>query len=160
LIFIGMFLRGAARASYQSVLVEQALGGARVGDVMIPNPVVVPGDIPVDRAVEEHFMRHGFGGFPVGHDRQIEGLLSLRQVTGCPPEERSRRTVRDIMRPASDRITIPVSAPVSDALRRMEEADTGRLLVTDGGRVIGLVTRTGITRFIQLRASLQGDEAA
>src|SRR5262249_50199650 len=109
LIFIGTFLRGAARASYQSVLVEQALGGARVGDVMIPNPVVVPGDLPVSRAIEDHFMRHGFGGFPVGHDRQIEGLVSLRQVTGCPPDERARKTVRDVMRPASERITIPVS---------------------------------------------------
>lgn len=160
LIFIGMFLRGAARASYQSMLVEQALAGARVGDLMIEHPVVVPGDLPVSRAVDEHFMRHGFGGFPVGHDAEIEGLVSLRQVTACPPEDRSRRTVREIMRPAGDRVTIPVSAPVSDALRRMEEADTGRLLVTDGGRVVGLVTRTGITRFIRLRADLEGEEAA
>jgi Zn-dependent protease len=160
LIFIGMFLRGAARASYRSVVVEQALSGARVGDLMITDPVVVPGDLPVSRAVDEHFMRHGFGGFPVGRDADIEGLVSLRQVTRLPPDERPRRTVREIMRPARDRVTIPVSAPISDALRRMDEEDTGRLLVTDGGRVVGLVTRTGITHFIQLRADLEGDEAA
>jgi predicted transcriptional regulator len=44
------------------------------------------------------------------------------------------------------------------ALRRMVEADVGRLLVTDGGRVVGLITRTGITRFIQLKGELEGEE--
>jgi Zn-dependent protease/predicted transcriptional regulator len=157
LVFIGMFLRGAARASYQSVLVEIVLGGAHVRDVMVRDPVVVPGDLTVRDAIDEHFVRHGFGGFPVGHDGEIEGLVSLRQLRDCPPADRSRRTVREIMRPAGAAVSVAASAPLGEALRRMGEADVGRLLVTDAGRIIGLVTRTGIMRFIQLKADLEGE---
>jgi Zn-dependent protease len=160
LIFIGMFLRGAARASYQSVVVEHALGTASVRDLMIPDPVVVPADLTVSEAVEEHFLRHGFGGYPVGERGAIEGLVSLRQVKDCPPAERPRRSVRDIMRPADEPVKVAAEATVADALRRMVEADTGRLRVTDGTRIVGLITRTGITRFIQVRAELADEEPA
>jgi Zn-dependent protease/predicted transcriptional regulator len=158
LIFIGMFLRGAARASYQSVLVEQVLGGARVGDLTVHDPVVVPGDMSVSDVIEDHFIRHGYGGFPVSRDGEIVGLVSLRQIRECPPEERSRRRVRDIMRPADGTVTVAASAPLTDALRRMSDADLGRLLVVDDGRIVGLITRTGITRFVQVKAELVGDE--
>jgi predicted transcriptional regulator len=159
LIFIGMFLRGAAAASYQSVVLEQALAQARVRDLMIPDPVIVPPDLTVDEMVEQSFLRYGFGGFPVGHDGEIEGLVSLRQVKACPPAERRRRTVREIMRPADASVRVAATASAADALRRMAEADSGRLLVTDGGRVIGLITRTGITNVVQIKAELEGETA-
>jgi|MudIll2142460700_1097286.scaffolds.fasta_scaffold206247_1 CBS domain-containing protein len=37
-------------------------------------------------------------------------------------------------------VTIAATASVSDALRQMVIADSARLLVADGGRVIGLIT--------------------
>jgi Zn-dependent protease/predicted transcriptional regulator len=160
MIFIGMFLRGAARASYQGVLIDQALSGARVRDLMIADPVMVAGDMTVSDAIEEVFLRHGFGGFPVGRNDHVEGLLSLRHVKRCPREERDHRRVRDIMQPRGEPVEIPASASVADALRQMVEADLGRLLVTEGGAVVGLITRTGITRFIQIRTELEEDQAA
>jgi Zn-dependent protease/CBS domain-containing protein len=158
LVFIGMFLRGAAQSSYQSMMVEQALGGARVRDLMIPDPVVAPADITVNQAIENLFLRHGFGGFPVARDGEIEGLVSLRQVRVCPSEERTRRRVRDIMQPMDGRNAIPSTASVGDALGRMVDGDCGRLLVTDGGHVVGLITRTGIARFVKLRSELDTGE--
>jgi CBS domain-containing protein len=155
LIFIGMFLRGAARASYHGVVVEQALRGAAVRDLMITDPIMIPGDLTVEQAIEEQFLRHGFGGFPVGHDGEIEGLVSLAQLTHCPREERAVRTVREIMRPAGDNLKISANASVSDALRKMVSADSGRLLVTEGNRVVGLITRSLITRFIRVKIELE-----
>jgi Zn-dependent protease/CBS domain-containing protein len=160
LVFIGMFLRSAAGESFQAMLFEQALAGSRVGDLMIPDPVVVPASLTVEEALEQRFLRHGFGGFPVADDGRVEGLVSLRQVRACPPEQRARRRVRDIMRPAEPAVEIAASASVGDALRRMGEADSGRLLVTDGGRIVGLVTRTGIHRFLETRAALARERAA
>jgi CBS domain-containing protein len=154
LVFIGMFLRGAATASARALAVDQALGRAAVGDLMVRDPIVVPADMTVSEAVEERFLRHGYGGFPVVRDGHVEGLVSLRQVKDCPPEQRPLRRVRDIMRPADPAVTIPVSAPVADGLRRMGAAGTGRLLVVDGDRVVGLITRTGITRYVELEAGL------
>jgi Zn-dependent protease/predicted transcriptional regulator len=158
LIFIGMFLRGAARAGYHGVVVERALGSVKVRDLMVSDPVIVPGDLTVSQAIEEQFLRHGFGGFPVGEPGQIEGLVSLAQIKHCPPDQRAQRRVREIMRPADDSVKIAATASLSDALRQMLMSDSSRLLVTDGGRVIGLITLSGAMHFIQLKTELEEEQ--
>jgi predicted transcriptional regulator len=59
---------------------------------------------------------------------------------------------------AARRRQLAATASAADALRRMAEVDCGRLLVTDGGRVIGLITRTGIVNVVQIKAELEGEE--
>jgi predicted transcriptional regulator len=120
----------------------------------------VPADATVSEAVDQHFLRHGFGGYPVVRDGQVEGVVSLRQVKECPPAERNRRTIRDIMRPADRSLCVSADAPVAAALRQMQEVDSGRLLVTDDRAIVGLITRTGITRFVAMRTDLEGQAAA
>jgi CBS domain-containing protein len=159
LILIGMFLRGAAGASYQSLIVEQVLSSAPVRDLMVSNPVVVPSEISVRQAIEDHFLRYGFGGFPVARNGDIEGIVSLREVKDCPAEKRDERRVRDIMVAANARVTIPAAASAADALKQMTETESGRLLVVDEGRPVGLVTQTGIARFIQIQRLLEEGEA-
>jgi Zn-dependent protease/predicted transcriptional regulator len=156
LIFIGMFLRGAARASYQGLVMDHALGQTRVRDLMVREPVVVSPDTSVEDAVEDYFLRHGYGGFPVGSDGRIEGLISLPMVQRCPRAERATRTVRDIMRPLDAALTISPDAPVTPALQQMVAADAGRLVVLENGRLAGLITRTGIVRFVQMKTQLDG----
>jgi Zn-dependent protease/predicted transcriptional regulator len=155
LIFIGMFLRGAAQASYHGVVVEHVLSGATAGEVMVRDPVVIPGETTVEVALDDYFLRHGFGGFPVVVDGRIDGIVSLGDVKSCPREERPRRTVRDIMRPADAVVRIAADASVAQALRQMVESGNGRLLVVDGNRVAGLITNTGILRFTQLKTELE-----
>ena len=154
LIFIGMFLRGAARASYQGLVVDHALGQTRVRDLMVREPLVMSPDTRVEDAVEDYFLRHGYGGFPVGSGGQIEGLISLPMVQRCPRAERGTRTVREIMRPLDAALTISPDARVAQALEQMVAADAGRLIVLENGRLTGLITRTGIVRFVQMKTQL------
>jgi Zn-dependent protease len=154
LIFIGLFLRSAAVASYQGLLIQQTLGGARVGDIMVREPVVLDPDLPVERAIEEYFLKLGYSGFPVVSNGRMEGMLSLGQVRDCPPGERQTRRVREIMRRFDPSLAIAANASIGEALQRMGEKDVGRLVVTQNGKVIGLITRSGIARFVNLRAEL------
>lgn len=160
LIFIGLFLRSAASASYQSVVVEQALSEARVSDIMVREPVSLSPDLSIADAVEEYFLRYGYGGFPVVANGQVLGILSLSSVRHCPAGDRSQKKVRDIMRPRDAAIEISRSATVSEAMRRIIESETGRLLVMDGESLAGLITRTGITRFIHFRTLLAAPESS
>jgi Zn-dependent protease/predicted transcriptional regulator len=155
LVLIGMFLRGAAHTSYQSTVVEQALGQVPVRDLMIRDPVTVPAEATISQAVEEHFLRHGFASFPVRRNGEVEGLISLQQIKDCPPAERGRRTIHELMRPAQPAIEVPASAPAAEALRRMAEAGSGRLLVVEGGHVVGLITRAAIMGFVHVREELR-----
>jgi CBS domain-containing protein len=159
LIFIGMFLRGAARASYYGVVVEQALSRRHVGDIMVRDPVVVSPDISVGDAIEDYFLRYGYGGFPVGTASRVEGLLSLPMVQKCAREERAERRARDIMRGDVEKVSISPEATVSEALQKMVEMEVGRLLVMRDGHLEGLITRAGITRFVQLKTQLEETSA-
>jgi Zn-dependent protease/CBS domain-containing protein len=154
MIFIGLFLRSAASSSYQSMIVDQVLAGTHVRDIMIADPITVGPDSTIVDAIENYFLRYGYGGFPVAEDGKVEGVISLSQVRHCPPEERSTRRIRDLMRPLDDSVEITPAATVADAIHRMSAQDLGRLLVMEHGRLLGLVTRTGIARFVQTKAQL------
>ncbi|MEW6271608.1 MAG: site-2 protease family protein [Thermodesulfobacteriota bacterium] len=164
LILIGLFLRGAAEAGYHGVVAEQMLAHTRVRDVMVREPVRIPPELTLAQAIDDYFLRYGFGGFPVGDDGQVQGIVSLRQVRECPAEERARVRVGDVMRRATPELAIGPDEHVSDALRRMLAADSGRLLVMERGRLAGLITRNGITRYVRLSSELEApghtDEAA
>jgi Zn-dependent protease/predicted transcriptional regulator len=154
LIFIALFLKGAASSSYQSIVMEQVLGNGHVSEIMVHNPETVDADATVAETVNQHFMHHGYSGFPVVSGGAPAGILSLRQVRDCPPEERAVRKVREIMRKREPAIEISPAATISQALRQMSDADSGRLLVIQQDRLAGLITRSAIARYVMLRSQL------
>ena len=154
LIFIALFLKGAASTSYQSIVMEQVLGSAHVNEIMVHHPETVEASATVAEAVSEHFMHHGYGGFPVIDNGAPAGIVSLRQVRDCPAEERVVRKVSEVMRRREPAIEIAPTATVSQALRQMSEADIGRLLVVQQDRLAGLITRSAIARYVMLRSQL------
>jgi Zn-dependent protease/predicted transcriptional regulator len=160
LIFIGLFLRAAAVGGYQGTVVEQTLQRIRVGDIMTRSPVTVAPDLTVADAVERYFLKLGHGGFPVVADGRVAGILSLSQVSRCPPEERLHKRVEEIMRPLDQTVRIAAEASALDAMHQMNEAGTGRLMVVDeSGRLLGLITLTGVTRFVQMKTQLATEAA-
>ncbi len=154
LIFIGLFLRSAASSGYQNLIAEQAMSGARVREVMVRDPIVLNPDETVADAIENYFLRYGFGGFPVAVDGKALGVVALAQVRDCPASERASRRIGQVMRPADGTIEIAPGAAVLDAIRQMVAADIGRLLVVDNGMLAGLITRTGVTRYVYAKTQL------
>jgi Zn-dependent protease len=98
LVFIGLFLAQAARsAEVQSVLTSR-IEGLRVEDVMDAEPVAVPEEMPLDRALDEYFLRYRWSWFPVvdlgGH---LVGLVSRESVESVPEPARAGRAVASAM---------------------------------------------------------------
>jgi Zn-dependent protease len=155
LILIAMFLRSASIASVQNVTIERILGAAHVRDIMVREPLIVRSDASVAEVVENYFLRFGYAGFPVVRDGHAVGLISLGQVQQCPSEARATRQVESVMRGLDDSVTIAPSATVLEALHKMTEQDTGRLLVMEGDRLAGLITRSGVARFLQMKSRLE-----
>jgi CBS domain-containing protein len=63
-------------------------------------------------------------------------------------------TVREVMVPLTERLIIAPEEDVSLALQRMAEADLGRLVVMERGRLLGLLTKTGLSRFLHMKLEL------
>jgi CBS domain-containing protein len=152
---IGFFLLQGAQAGYTQVMLKEALAGIAVRDIMVKDVVSVPPGLSVRALIEGYFLAHGYGGFPVVDDGQVLGIVSLADVKRVPPEEYDRLTVREVMAPLTERLTIAPEEDVSVALQRMAEDSLGRLVVMERGRMRGLVTKTGLSRFLQMKLELQ-----
>ncbi len=151
---IGFFLLQGAEASYTQVLLKEALAGIAIRDIMVKDVVSVPPGLSVRALIERYFLTHGYGGFPVVEQGQVEGLVSLGDVKRVPPEDYDRLTVREVMMPLAERLTIAPEEDVSVALQRMAEDELGRLIVMERGRMLGLVTKTGLSRFLRMKLEL------
>ena len=156
LVVIGLFLRYAARVSYQQVAARNTFAGLALGDVIQRNVVTVEPDLMLDRLVDEYFYTYKFRSFPVLEAGRIVGVVSLKDVQGVPRAEWPSRCVREAMHLVREENLVRPSDGLSDVFRKMAEEDKGHLPVVEDGRLVGIVTRHDIMTLIQLKTDLGG----
>jgi len=159
---IGWFVITAAGAEATHALLQGALAGVRVRDVMTDHPVVVRADRTVDDVLEQAFLRHHCSSFPVVDGAgQVLGLLTLRRVRGVAPDDRSLHTAGDVAIPIARVAIVGPDEPLMDVLEHADPAaeSDGRLLVFDQGHLIGIVSPNDVNRAVQL-AALRGERRA
>jgi Zn-dependent protease/predicted transcriptional regulator len=152
LAFMGWFLLGAASAEARYLAVRDALGGLRVRDLMVPEPVTVSPDLTLGRFMDEVMWSRRYTSYPVVEGGRAVGLLPFRCVAEVPRGEWDGRRVRDCMLPLE---RVPVLAPddeLVDAVAELGEGDVGRGLVLDGGRLVGFVSITDVMRALEVGA--------
>jgi CBS domain-containing protein len=159
LSLIGMYLNNAARGGYEQVLVRQLLKGEPVGRFMTRNPIVVPPTLDLDRWVEDYVFRHHRRQFPVATDGRLDGVIATEALARYPRAEWRRRTVAEAMDTDVAALTIPGDADALQALGRMQRTGAGRLLVTEGGRLVGVVSLKDLLQLLDLKAELGSVEA-
>jgi Zn-dependent protease len=156
-MLVGWFLLQAADAEARSVVVHDALGGVRVGDVMTPSPVTGPAWLSVDDFVAQVVLQHRCSAFPVVEpDGDVVGLVTLRGLRGVPAGQRATTTVREIAAPRAEVPTATADELLVDVLERARpSAADGRILVVDpsGHTVVGIVSPTDIAGVLE-RAAL------
>jgi Zn-dependent protease len=151
LMFIGWFLYSAAQASYQQATLQETLSGIQVKDIMVKEMQTIDPSISLDKAVNEYFLRYGYGGFPVIDDGKFLGILTLKEVKNVPREDWGRVNVSTVFVPHDKKWEISPDADVMKALELMIKEDKGRIVVTERGKIIGLITRNGIARYVQIK---------
>jgi CBS domain-containing protein len=155
-ILIGWFIKDASAASYQQVRLDDALRGVTVRDAMVEAVETVPSSGSVAEAARQHFMRTGYGSYPVTRGETVVGLLCLKDVLRLSAEERDSTSVQGAMRPLTDDIVTDPDAPLPVAIARMAQAGTARLLVMHGDQLMGLLTMNGVIRRLKVREELGG----
>lgn len=156
---IGLFLRGAARMSYEQLLVRRALEGEPVARFMRREPVVVPASATLEELASDYFYRHFYKMFPVVVDGRLTGCVTLRDVRDIPRERWGTTTVGQIARACSPANAIAPDADALAALARMREGNVSRLMVVDeGGQLVGVITLRDLLEFLSMRVELEGDE--
>lgn len=154
LVLIGWFIMQAGAAGARQATLREALGGLRVRDVMVTDPVTVQADASVADLIDGYVARYTYGGYPVQRDGRIVGLVTLHDLSKIPRQEHAARRVETIMTPLDPAVLVDPEASVFDAFTRMVSGNQGRFLVEDRGRVAGLITLNGIMHLAQIRTSL------
>src|SRR4030043_616198 len=151
LMLIGWFLYSAAQASYQQSTLQETLSGIKVKDIMVTDLKTLSPSMTLDKAVDEYFLRYGYGGFPVIDDGKFLGILTLKEVKDVPRENWGKVKVSEAYIPHEKRGEISPDADAIKALELMIKEDKGRIAVTEKDRIIGLITRNGIARYVQIK---------
>jgi Zn-dependent protease/CBS domain-containing protein len=154
-IFIGMFLRGMSVQGYEELVIRKSLEGVHVEEVMVREVVSVPPDLTVSELIHDYFLHYAFRGFPVVENGRVLGVVSVAAVRQLPREVYDNRQVADIMTPLQDDLLIDAQASLADALVKMSRQEQDRLLVLKGEKLAGLVTKTGLLRFVQIKQVLE-----
>jgi Zn-dependent protease/CBS domain-containing protein len=149
LIFIGWFVLTASRTEESQVLLLGALSGLRVADVMSPDPVVAPGWITVEEFMRSYLPTQRAAAYPTRtFDGVLDGLVTLTRLTEVPPEQRPAVRVRDVGVGLDQVAQAAPGEPVSAVIGRFGHSADGQVLVVDGGRLVGLLSPTDITRVL------------
>ncbi len=150
LTFIGWFLYTVAQASYQQANLQENLSGLKVKDVMAKDIVTLTSSITLGEAVNNYFLKYGYGGFPVFKDGKFLGIITLKEIKNIPREDWTRVTASDVLIQHNREWEVSSEDDVMKALELMITKDKGRIVVTENNNVIGLITRNGIAQYIKI----------
>ncbi len=148
LIFIGLFVMSAARNEEAHVMMNGALSGLLVSDVMSRDPMLAPGWITVEEFMRTYLPMQRAAAYPLKtFEGAPDGMVTLARLAEVPPESRRTTRVRDVGVGLDEVPHAAPAEPVSAIVNRFLSSD-GLVLVLEGGRLVGLVTPTDITRLL------------
>ena len=153
LSLIGLFLRGAASATYEQTLARQILAGHPVSRFMNRRPITVSPELSVRELVEDYVYRYHHKVLPVVRDGRLLGCVTTAQVG---EDQWGRRTVAEIMEPCSEENTISPETDALEAMTKMQRTGRSPLLVVDRGQLVGILSLRDLLEFLTLKLQFEG----
>ncbi len=151
LAVIGMVINGSARAASMQTAISGQIEGVLVSDVMDRQPVAIPGELSVERALDEYFLRYRWPWFPVVGDAQrFLGLLLRDRADEVPEVSRSTALVADLLDSADDAYQVRDDTPLESLLGNQNLRRFGALMAVDAeGRLSGVITAEQVGRALR-----------
>lgn len=153
-MLLGFLLIAFARASYSRLVIKHSLGGKPAEHFMNPQPPTIPSDLSLEDFTRQHLLQKSDSLFPVVDERgEFVGCIDAAAVSRVPERQWALKTVGQIRFDCrSDRQIAPETDAVV-ALSRMAEKGYRELLVVQGERLMGVLTRHALLRYLSLRES-------
>jgi Zn-dependent protease/CBS domain-containing protein len=155
--FIGWFLLSAAQSANTQSMLQSMLKGVTVGEVMNPSPLTVPANISLQKLVDDYFLPRGLRSAMVTQNDQLVGLITLGDIRSIPREQWSQVPVGHVMIPVNKLHVVSPQQNLNDVLPLMAGRDVNQLPVVQDGRLVGVLSRDAIMRYLEVRRSLGVD---
>ena len=157
IIFTGWFLLTSAQSARSQSVLETAFRGVTVNQIMNTNVMTVPANISLQKLVDEYFLPRGLRSAFVMQGDQLAGLITLSDIRHVPRDQWPQTPVGFAMIPLERLHTITPQQNVKDVLPLMTGQDVNQLAVVQDGRLVGVLTREGILRSLEIRRNLGVD---
>ncbi len=157
IIFTGWFLLTSAQSARSQSVLDTAFRGVTVNQIMNTNVMTVPANISLQKLVDEHFLPRGLRSAFVMQGDQLAGLITLSDIRHVPRDQWPQTPVGYAMIPLERLHTITPQQNVKDVLPLMTGQDVNQLAVVQDGRLVGVLTREGILRSLEIRRNLGVD---
>lgn len=152
--FIGWFMDNAATQSYRHALLQEALRGVAVADLLTPECARISRAMSVSELVDHYVFPQGQRCFVVTEGEALKGLLTVHNVRGLARERWSLTPVGEIMIPYQQLVVAHPDEDAWTALQRMDERNVNQMPVEENGNFLGLITRENLLRYVRIRAEL------
>lgn len=154
LILIGWFLNSAAEASGRQSQEMEWFRGVKVRQVMNPRPLTVEPSLPLSAVVHDYILQRAVRALPVVEDDRLVGMVTLNEIRQVPREQWEEIPVSLVMTRLRDLQTVEPESELMTALRILAEHDVNQLPVVDDSQLVGLLSRSNMIRFLQIREEL------
>jgi Zn-dependent protease/predicted transcriptional regulator len=151
LILIGWFLGHAARASYGSLVATQALEHVAVSDLMWTRPEVATPGQTIRNLIEKQVLHSDQQLFPVVRDGAVIGAVALADIRNVPEHNWDTTPIDLIMKPKGLVPTVSPDTDATKALSLLDDTRTPEIPVVDQDRLLGLVRRQDLLRWLSVR---------
>lgn len=155
-ILIGMFLRSAASAGYQQTMAQRLLAGISVAQVMTPDPISVPPDLPISRFIDDYVYRYHHRVFPVAHAGVLLGRIGTKQVAELDRCLWPQTEVSAVALACTPEDVVAPRATALEAITKMSGSARSPLFVVRTGRLIGVVSRRDLMELLSIKLELGG----
>ncbi len=147
-ILIAFFIYIGASEEEKYAEVSATLEGIGVSDLMTREIAYVQDNLTISELLRLMFEKKHLG-YPIVDQftGKIAGMVTFTDIRSVPTSEHGNMLVRDVMKKV---IFIPEDADAMDALKMMSTEKVGQLLVQDKGSITGIVSRTDLTRSIEV----------
>jgi CBS domain-containing protein len=157
-VLIGLFIRFAAKSSYQREVFKSALAGEMVRNLM-KKPVTVRADLSLQELVDDYVYKYHHKLFPVMDGQQVQGCITTRQVGAVNRANWSKIMVGEIMGRCSPENSVYPDDDVIQVLTRMNGTGQSRMMVVDrSSQLVGIISLKDILGYLTARMELEGDQ--
>jgi len=150
---MGWFLADATTATRRQTLIRNALRGMSAQDLMTDDFTQIKQQLTFS-VVRDYIINSGQHTFVAIEDGKLRGMVTLGD-TQIHPTNWETTHISDIMTPAGLLKTAAPDDPSSDILEQMDDYDIDQIPVVQNDKLLGMVTRERVMRFLRARAVLK-----
>ncbi|MDD5311735.1 MAG: site-2 protease family protein [Dehalococcoidia bacterium] len=153
LVLIGWFLNSAAESARRELELRSLWLNVRVASVMNDRPETIGSAAPVEKLVNEIYIKRGLRTAPVVDDGRLVGIVTLTDVRKIPQSAWDVTPVSQAMT-RSPLYTVKPDDNMSLAVNLMAEHGVNQLPVVTEDRLVGLLCRADVIRYVQVHHEL------